>query len=54
MKYRDLLVAEITPEMEGRRVRVAGWVHAVRSIGKLAFLILRDFSGTIQVTFRVP
>jgi len=54
MKYRDLLIGEITPELEGKRVRVAGWVHAVRRIGKLVFLILRDFSGTIQVTFRVP
>ncbi len=54
MKYRDVLIAEITPEMEGKEVRVAGWVHAVRRIGKLVFLILRDFTGTIQVTFRIP
>ncbi|NPA84914.1 MAG: aspartate--tRNA(Asn) ligase [Crenarchaeota archaeon] len=54
MKYRDVLIEEITPEMEGKEVRVAGWVHAVRRVGKLVFLIVRDFTGTIQVTFRVP
>ncbi len=54
MKYRDLLIADITPDMEGKEVKVAGWVHAVRKIGKLVFLVLRDFTGTIQVTFRVP
>ncbi len=53
-KWRDLLIGEITPEMEGREVRLAGWVHAIRALGKVAFLILRDFTGTIQVTFRVP
>jgi len=40
--------------MEGQEVKVAGWVHAVRRVGKIAFLILRDFSGTLQVTFRIP
>ncbi len=53
-KYRELLVKDITPDLEGREVKVAGWVHTTRRLGKIAFLILRDFTGTLQVTFRVP
>ena len=31
-------------------VNVAGWVEDIRNIGSLAFVILRDRSGTLQVT----
>jgi nondiscriminating aspartyl-tRNA synthetase len=32
----------------GRHVTVAGWLHAIRDMGKFAFLILRDGAGTAQ------
>jgi aspartyl-tRNA synthetase len=35
----------------GDHVTVAGWVHEVRDLGGIAFLILRDTSGRIQVKF---
>ena len=35
----------------GERVRLAGWVHNVRLLGKVNFLVLRDASGTCQVFF---
>jgi aspartyl-tRNA synthetase len=35
----------------GDHVTVAGWVHEVRDLGGIAFLILRDESGKIQVKF---
>jgi nondiscriminating aspartyl-tRNA synthetase len=35
----------------GTSVTVAGWVHEVRDLGGIAFLILRDKSGKIQVKF---
>jgi len=35
----------------GETVTVAGWVHEIRDLGGIAFLILRDGSGRIQVTF---
>ncbi len=35
----------------GEDVTVAGWVHEVRDLGGIAFLILRDTSGKIQVKF---
>jgi len=33
----------------GERVRLSGWVHNVRLLGKVNFLVLRDASGTCQV-----
>jgi aspartyl-tRNA synthetase len=35
----------------GDRVTVAGWVHEIRDLGGIAFLILRDTTGKIQVKF---
>ncbi|MDY6788912.1 MAG: aspartate--tRNA(Asn) ligase [Candidatus Nanohaloarchaea archaeon] len=42
--------SEVKPE-DGK-VKVAGWAHEIRDIGKLVFIILRDREGTIQVTFK--
>jgi nondiscriminating aspartyl-tRNA synthetase len=38
-----------TVNLAGQKVKVAGWVNAIRSHGKIAFLDLRDRSGIIQV-----
>jgi aspartyl-tRNA synthetase len=35
----------------GTDVTVAGWVHEIRDLGGIAFLILRDTTGRIQVKF---
>ena len=35
----------------GEEVTVAGWVHEIRDLGGIAFLILRDTTGKIQVKF---
>jgi aspartyl-tRNA synthetase len=35
----------------GDEVTVAGWVHEIRDLGGIAFLILRDRTGRIQVKF---
>ncbi|MFO7927318.1 aspartate--tRNA(Asn) ligase [Natronomonas sp.] len=40
--------AEATP---GETVTVAGWVHEIRDLGGIAFLILRDTTGRIQIKF---
>ena len=42
------LTAEAAP---GEDATVAGWVHEIRDLGGIAFLILRDRSGLIQVKF---
>jgi nondiscriminating aspartyl-tRNA synthetase len=33
----------------GRRVRLAGWLHAQRRLSRVTFLVLRDRAGTAQV-----
>jgi aspartyl-tRNA synthetase len=41
---------ELTPGLDGKHVRAAGWVENVRKVGKIAFLKVRDREGTFQVT----
>lgn len=33
----------------GKEVRLKGWVHRVRDLGAISFLVLRDFTGLAQV-----
>jgi nondiscriminating aspartyl-tRNA synthetase len=33
-----------------KNVEIAGWVHNIRALGKIRFLLLRDISGIIQIT----
>jgi aspartyl-tRNA synthetase len=40
--------ADVAP---GDEATVAGWVHEIRDLGGIAFLILRDRTGKIQVKF---
>ena len=43
-------VSELGAEMDGNEVTLCGWVHEVRELGKLTFLLLRDSTGIVQVT----
>jgi nondiscriminating aspartyl-tRNA synthetase len=38
----------------GERVAVAGWIHALRKLGGINFLIVRDARGTIQIVLDTP
>ncbi len=49
-RYRGHYVSELGKGLAGKEVRVAGWVHEVRDIGNIVFLLLRDHTGIIQVT----
>ncbi len=42
--------SEITPEDEGRKVTLFGWVHEIRDLGGLIFVVLRDREGFAQIT----
>lgn len=49
--------AEITShfnELEGQTVTVAGRIMGLRKFGKLAFIVLRDMSGSIQLFLHAP
>jgi len=40
-----------TIEYVGKRVKICGWVHNRRDLGKIIFIDLRDASGIMQVVF---
>ncbi len=42
--------SDITPEQEGEKVELYGWVHEVRDLGGLVFVVLRDREGFAQIT----
>lgn len=42
--------SEISGEMDGEEVILAGWLHEIRDIGGILFLILRDRDGFSQIT----
>lgn len=51
--YRTHYVSEAKKEAgKGSVVKVAGWVHDVRDLGKLKFVLLRDVTGILQVTMK--
>jgi len=41
---------EVTSKEYGKTISVAGWVEDIRNIGSIAFIILRDRKGTLQIT----
>jgi len=49
---RSHLSAEIRPELDGQSVRLLGWVHEIRDLGGIKFILLRDVSGICQVTVK--
>ncbi|MGC8576795.1 MAG: asparagine--tRNA ligase [Thermoproteota archaeon] len=45
-------IGEVFSKSEGEKVKLAGWVHTVASLGKLLFINLRDSSGLVQVVIK--
>ncbi len=48
--YRTHYSKQLSREYNGKEVTVAGWVEDIRNIGSIAFIILRDREGTLQIT----
>src|SRR4051812_24951956 len=52
---RTIIAGDIAPQfetLEGKEVTVAGRIMGLRKFGKLAFIVLKDFSGQIQLFLR--
>jgi aspartyl-tRNA synthetase len=41
---------DVTDEQFGSSITIAGWVEDIRNLGSIAFIIIRDKKGTLQVT----
>jgi aspartyl-tRNA synthetase len=48
--YRSHYSKEISKNEYNSSITVAGWVEDIRNLGSIAFLILRDKQGTLQLT----
>ena len=49
---RTHAASEVTAELVGREVVLAGWVHRRRDHGGVIFVDLRDRGERVQVVFR--
>ncbi len=47
--YRTHYVSELSSELDGKEVTLCGWVHEVRNVGKIVFMLLRDSTGIAQI-----
>ncbi len=48
--FRTYYSIDITSKEHGKIIAVAGWIEDIRNIGSIAFIILRDRKGTLQIT----
>ena len=47
---RSHYAKDTTPELSGSDVTVMGWVHEIRDLGGIIFIIIRDVTGRVQIT----
>ncbi len=48
-KIERMQIEEAFAKKAGSKVKLGGWVHDIRALGKIKFLILRDITGRMQV-----
>jgi len=48
--YRTHYSKDVTKREYGKKITIAGWIEDIRNIGSIAFVIIRDNKGTLQVT----
>jgi len=41
-------IKDLSEKLDGKKVLLNGWTHEIRALGKIAFLVLRDETGTVQ------
>ncbi len=49
---RTHTAAQLSENLIGQNVRVAGWVEDIRHLGSIAFITVRDASGVVQLILR--
>jgi nondiscriminating aspartyl-tRNA synthetase len=47
---RTHYTSNVTPDIDGQEVTLFGWVHEIRDLGGIRFIIMQDREGTIQIT----
>ena len=47
---RTHLIEDLNSSMEGDDILFGGWVVDLRKLGKMAFLTVRDVTGTVSYT----
>lgn len=53
--YKEAFIEDIyrgSSGLIGREIRVCGWVHRIRDLGRLKFILLRDRTGVLQVVVK--
>ena len=41
---------DVNPDISGEEVLIMGWVHEIRDLGGIIFVIIRDRDGLVQIT----
>ena len=47
---RTNYASQTTPDLAGSDVTIMGWVHEIRDLGGIIFVIIRDVTGRVQIT----
>ncbi|THB66679.1 MAG: aspartate--tRNA(Asn) ligase [Spirochaetaceae bacterium] len=50
-KGGDRVLAKNVSSFGGQQVKLAGWVHRIRELGGISFVLMRDRSGLIQLVY---
>jgi nondiscriminating aspartyl-tRNA synthetase len=53
--YKRMFIGDVLAkagDLEGSKVRVCGWIHRIRDLGGVKFVIVRDRTGTLQTVFK--
>lgn len=51
---KNIAITEKFSELEGQEVTVVGRIKSIRKFGKIAFIVIKDESGQIQLFWRTP
>jgi nondiscriminating aspartyl-tRNA synthetase len=48
--FRTHRSSDVKPELDGEEATVLGWVHDIRDLGGIRFILLKDKTGKVQIT----